>query len=160
MPGPPASVKFSEVFATSVKVVWDPPLNDGGNPITHYIVDKRETSRSNWAQVSDKIKGDTHEFNVQKLIEGHEYQFRVRAQNSWGVGEAFISNPIITKNPFSKSNLNPLFSMTMLFKTLLCLYGINPDLGVTTSCAWPMQGSSHHQRDQGSHDGQLDRTYR
>lgn len=102
MPGPPTSVKFSEVFATSVKVAWEPPLKDGGSPITHYIVDKRETSRSNWAQVSVKIECDTHEFCVPKLIEGHEYQFRIRAENSWGVGEALISNPVVARNPFSK----------------------------------------------------------
>lgn len=107
VPGPPASVKFSEVFATSMKVVWEPPLKEGGSLITHYIVDKRETSRSNWAQVSAKIICDTHELSVQKLIEGHEYQFRIRAENSSGVGEALISNPVVARNPFSKSLSNP-----------------------------------------------------
>ncbi|KAG7276487.1 hypothetical protein CRUP_033925, partial [Coryphaenoides rupestris] len=84
-----------------MKVVWEPPLKDGGSLITHYIVDKRETSRSNWAQVSAKITCDTHELSVQKLIEGHEYQFRIRAENSWGVGEALISNPVVARNPFT-----------------------------------------------------------
>lgn len=102
MPGPPASAKYVEVLASSIKLSWQPPLKDGGAPITNYIVDKRETSRTNWAQVSSKIKGDMVEFTVEKLIEGHEYQFRIRAENTWGVGDSFITNPIIAKNPFSE----------------------------------------------------------
>lgn len=76
---------------------------DGGAPISNYIVDKRETSRAIWAQVSSKIKGAVFELNVEKLIEGHEYQFRIRAENMWGVGDPLITNPVIAKNPFSES---------------------------------------------------------
>lgn len=104
VPGPPASAKYVEVFATSIKVSWEPPLKDGGAPISNYIVDKRETSRANWAQVSAKFKGDVLELNVEKLIEGHEYQFRIRAENMWGVGDPFVTNPVIAKNPFSESS--------------------------------------------------------
>ena len=78
---------------------------DGGADITNYIVDKRETSRMEWAQAAGKVREDTREFVVQRLIEGREYQLRIRAENKWGVGEAFITNPIIAKNPFSKSPL-------------------------------------------------------
>lgn len=81
---------------------WEIPLKDGGAPIRNYIVDKRETSRANWAQVSSKIKGDVLECNIEKLIEGHEYQFRIRAENMWGVGDPLITNPVIAKNPFSE----------------------------------------------------------
>lgn len=102
VPGPPASAKYVEVFATSIKVSWEAPLKDGGAPIKNYIVDKRETSRANWAQVSAKIKGDLHELNVEKLIEGHEYQFRIRAENTWGVGDPLTTSPVIAKNPFSE----------------------------------------------------------
>lgn len=83
---------------------WEPPLKDGGGSISNYIVDKRETSRANWALVSSKIKGDILELNVEKLIEGHEYQFRIRAENMWGVGDPLVTNPVIAKNPFSKSS--------------------------------------------------------
>lgn len=108
MPGPPVSSKYVEEFANSIKLSWEPPLKDGGAPITNYILDKRETSRTDWAQVSTKIKGDVLEFNVEKLIEGHEYQFRIRAENMWGVGDPFITHPAIAKNPFSESS--PSFS--------------------------------------------------
>lgn len=104
VPGPPASAKYVEVFATCIKISWEPPLKDGGAPISNYIVNKRETSRANWAQVSAKIKGNVHELNVEKLIEGREYQFRIQAENMWGVGDPLITNPIFAKNPFSESS--------------------------------------------------------
>lgn len=92
-----------EVHAISIKMSWEPPPKDGGAPIRNYIVDKRETSRANWAQVSSKVKGDLLQINVEKLIEGREYQFRIRAENTWGVGDALITSPVIAKNPFSES---------------------------------------------------------
>lgn len=82
---------------------WEAPLKDGGATISNYIVDKRETSRANWAQVSSKIKGDVLEFKVERLIEGREYQFRIRAENLWGVGDPLITGPVVAKNPFSES---------------------------------------------------------
>lgn len=93
------------MFATSIKLSWEPPLKDGGAPVTNYILDKRETSRPEWAQVAGKIKRDILEFTVAKLIEGHEYQFRIRAENTWGVGDPLITGPVIAKNPFSESLL-------------------------------------------------------
>lgn len=111
VPGPPASAKCLEVFATSIKMSWEAPLKDGGAPISNYIVDKRETSRANWAQISAKIKGNVFEINVEKLIEGHEYQFRIRAENTCGVGDALITGPVIAKNPFSESL--PPFSLRL-----------------------------------------------
>lgn len=94
-----------EVHATRIKMSWESPLKDGGAPINSYIVDKRETSRANWAQVCSKVKGDLLQINVEKLIEGREYQFRIRAENTWGVGDALVTSPVIAKNPFSE----PLF---------------------------------------------------
>lgn len=102
MPGAPVKAAYIEVNATSIKMSWEPPLKDGGAPISNYIVDKRETSRANWAQVSSKVKGDL-QINVEKLIEGREYQFRIRAENTWGVGDALVTSPVIAKNPFSES---------------------------------------------------------
>ena len=105
VPGPPIHAKFVEVFSTNIKLSWEPPLTDGDASITNYIVDKRETSRANWAQVCAKFKGETLEFNVDKLIEGREYQFRIRAENTWGVGDPLITDPVVAKNPFSESNI-------------------------------------------------------
>lgn len=93
---------------------WTAPLSDGGSPITNYVVDKRETSRANWAQVSAKISGNSTDILVERLIEGHEYQFRVRAENHYGAGDAIISDPVVARNPFSETSI--------LFFVFLCFW--------------------------------------
>lgn len=99
-------------MAETIKLSWEPPTADGGSPITNYIVDKRETSRAEWAQVSGKVSGQVTECTAQRLIEGREYQFRVRAENRFGAGDGILSDPVIARNPFSKSILDYFYCCT------------------------------------------------
>lgn len=101
-PGPPASVKTTKVFSDRVKLRWEPPLADGGSEITNYIIEKRETSRANWALVTSNIHGHITDCSVEKLIEGHEYQFRVSAENQYGVGDPVMTEPVTVKNPYGE----------------------------------------------------------
>lgn len=105
-PGPPASVKIAKVFADHVKLRWEPPLADGGSEITNYIIEKRETSRPNWALVTSNIHGHITDCSVEKLIEGHEYQFRVSAENQYGIGDPRMTDGIMVKNPYGMLQLN------------------------------------------------------
>jgi len=93
-------VKAAKVFADRVKVRWEPPLADGGSEITNYIIEKRETSRANWALVSANIQGHITDCQVDKLIEGHEYEFRVSAENQYGTGDHRMTDPVMVKNPY------------------------------------------------------------
>ncbi|NWS31010.1 TITIN protein, partial [Polioptila caerulea] len=97
-PGPPASVKIKHMYADRAMLSWEPPLEDGGSEITNYIVDKRETSRPNWAQVSANVPITS--CTVERLIEGHEYQFRICAENKYGVGDPILTEPAVAKNPY------------------------------------------------------------
>eukprot|EP00061_Rhincodon_typus_P019022 g48455.t1 len=98
-PGPPASIKVTNIYSDRVTLKWEPPLEDGGAEITNYIVDKRETSRPNWAQVTANLQ--ITQCGIEKLIEGHEYQFRVSAENKYGVGDPIITHPVVAKNPYN-----------------------------------------------------------
>lgn len=91
---------------------WEPPLEDGGSEITNYIVGKRETSRPNWAQVSATVPITS--CSVEKLIEGHEYQFRICAENKYGVGDPIFTEPAIAKNPYGRNTF--LWFFILLFK--------------------------------------------
>lgn len=71
--------------------------------MTHYIVERRETSRVVWSTVSDRHE-QTH-VTVDKLVRGNEYVFRVRGVNKFGVGEPLESEPVIAKNAFGM-NMN------------------------------------------------------
>lgn len=95
-------MKITKVFADRVKLRWEPPRADGGSEITNYIIEKRETSRANWALVTSNIHGHITDCSVEKLIEGHEYQFRVSAENQYGVGDPIMTDPVMVKNPYGE----------------------------------------------------------
>uniref|UniRef100_A0A3P9CQY4 Titin n=1 Tax=Maylandia zebra TaxID=106582 RepID=A0A3P9CQY4_9CICH len=103
-PGPPTGpIKLDEVTADSVILSWDPPQYDGGCAINNYIVEKRDTSTTNWQIVSATVARTTikegagrwmkasftniteTEFVVTGLIENQTYEFRVIAKNAAGV---------------------------------------------------------------------------
>lgn len=79
---------------------WNPPENDGCAAITHYTVEKRETSRISWALVTSKCEACS--YNVTNLIKGNEYQFRISAVNKFGVGKPLDSDPVVAQMQYSK----------------------------------------------------------
>ncbi|XP_026221094.1 titin-like [Anabas testudineus] len=99
-PGPPdGTLKVKVVSAEKCNLHWNPPLNDGGAGISHYIIEKRETSRVTWTQVEPHVEAVS--YKVTKLAPGKEYIFRVAAVNTFGVGEFLESDPFIAQNPFT-----------------------------------------------------------
>lgn len=102
-PGPPAgNINFNSITADRIVFSWEavPEFDQGGSKVTHYIVERRETSRVVWSTVSDKHE-QTH-ITVSKLVRGNEYVFRVMGVNKFGVGEPLESEPVIAKNAFGK----------------------------------------------------------
>lgn len=100
-PGPvEGPIRFTGITAEKCTVWWNPPENDGCAAITHYVVEKRETSRISWAMVTSKCEACS--FNAANLINGNEYQFRISAVNKFGVGKPLDSVPIIAQMQYSK----------------------------------------------------------
>lgn len=98
-PGPPEGpVEITGVTAEKCMLSWKPPLQDGGSDISHYVVEKRETSRLVWTVVDSNVQ--TLNCKVTKLLEGNEYIFRIMAVNKYGIGEPLESEPVLAKNPF------------------------------------------------------------
>lgn len=103
-PEPPIGpVEIGEVGETTVCLSWAPPEYDGGSPVTNYIVLKRETSTPTWSEVSTNVARST--IKVQKLTKGEEYQFRIKAENRFGVSGHIDSKPVMIKLPYSKLQL-------------------------------------------------------
>uniref|UniRef100_A0A8C5DN14 Titin n=1 Tax=Gouania willdenowi TaxID=441366 RepID=A0A8C5DN14_GOUWI len=86
-------------FVSTCTLHWTPPLNDGGDHVSHYILERRETSRVTWTIVDDHV--DAVSYKVTKLVPGKEYIFRIAAVNKFGVGEFLESDPFIAQNPFT-----------------------------------------------------------
>ncbi|XP_037071181.1 LOW QUALITY PROTEIN: twitchin-like [Pollicipes pollicipes] len=102
-PGPPEGpLEYDDVTANSVTLSWKPPSDDGGSPITGYIIEKRDkTHRGGWVPAVQYVDPkDTHAL-VPRLLEGTEYEFRVRAQNLQGVSEPLTTDKsVVARNSF------------------------------------------------------------
>lgn len=95
-------MKVSDVTKNGAKVKWEKPDDDGGKPITGYVLEKLDKATGRWMPVG-KTPADQTEMDVKGLSEGHEYQFRVRAVNEEGESEPLeTEKSIIAKNPFGK----------------------------------------------------------
>jgi titin len=83
-----------------VKLQWKPPTYDGGSPITGYMVEKRDMKRPTWTNAGKTAK-DVTEITVDKLLEGSEYLFRVKAENKKGQSEPCETKaPVVAKSPY------------------------------------------------------------
>uniref|UniRef100_A0A8C8VEL6 Titin n=1 Tax=Pelusios castaneus TaxID=367368 RepID=A0A8C8VEL6_9SAUR len=99
IPGPPTGpIKFEEVSSDFVIFSWEPPQNDGGVPISNYVVEMRQTDSTTWTELASTVIRTM--FKATHLTTGVEYQFRVKAQNRYGTGPAITSEPVIANYPF------------------------------------------------------------
>ncbi|XP_030222782.1 titin-like isoform X1 [Gadus morhua] len=99
-PGPPAGpLKVKVVSAEKCTLYWNQPMNDGGASVTHYVIEKRETSRVSWTVVEPSIESISYKVN--NLVSGKEYIFRIIPVNKYGVGEPLESDPFVAQNPFT-----------------------------------------------------------
>jgi len=83
-----------------VDLKWEVPENDGGEPITGYMVERRDVTKTAYVQ-QGKTDAKTLNLKASKLIEGTQYMFRVFAINSIGQSEpAELKEPVTAKVPF------------------------------------------------------------
>lgn len=101
---PQGPIRFDEIDATSVTISWDPPMRDGGAPISNYVVEQRDAHRPGWVPVSESVSRPTFKFD--RLTEGDEYVFRVAATNRYGTGEYLQSEVVMCKSSKCKKNIN------------------------------------------------------
>lgn len=114
-PGPPEGpIKFESISADQMTLSWLPPKDDGGSKITNYVIEKREANRRSWVHVTNEPKECI--FTVPKLLEGHEYIFRIMAQNKYGIGEPLDSEPETARN---------LFSTCIIVSNVSCSWGMS-----------------------------------
>lgn len=84
-PSPPINLKETDVGIDFVILTWEPPLKDGGSPVTHYILELCEEKSDVFTKIAT-IKA----FNLTYKVTGLKeigYYFAVSAQNDVGVSE-------------------------------------------------------------------------
>lgn len=119
---------ISRVTEEKCTVSWKIPLEDGGDSVTHYIVERRETSRLNWVIMETECK--TLSCVSSRLIKNNEYIFRVRGVNKFGPGVPLESDPVIARNAYSK--LQHFSDLKFLLTVLINHYVLRKDVGLYT----------------------------
>lgn len=119
-PGPPAEIVVSNVTEEKCTLTWQPALEDGGDAVMHYVVERRDTNRLNWVVMDAECKGLT--CDITRLFKNCEYLFRVRGVNKYGQGPALQSDAIIARNNFSKYIIFLFSSFSMKHKySAMCI---------------------------------------
>lgn len=86
-PGAPDAPEVSKITKDQMVVMWCSPDYDGGKPISGYILEKKEEHAVRWAPVTKSPIAGT-QMTVTGLLPNHNYQYRVKAENEIGVGDA------------------------------------------------------------------------
>ena len=84
----PVPVQPRDLGSTSdsITIQWTRPRNDGGSPITGYVIEKRKVGGGGWSKARHVFVPSQTPTNVRVVVTGLEenceYQFRVAAVNA------------------------------------------------------------------------------
>ena len=108
VPSRPGQPQVVEQTDASVTVTWDAPAWDGGCPLLHYIIERREMRGPRWVRVQ-KSAVASPPYTAGDLLPASCYQFRVYACNVVGVGEPSQMSKVIA---CTKTGTNQLVSFS------------------------------------------------
>ena len=94
-------MSVSEIFSTSCLLSWQDPEDDGGTPLTAFIIERQNLEvKDKWEEVGETAV-DKHSFKCDKLAEGKKYRFRVRAVNKIGPSPpGDLEDTVLAKDPW------------------------------------------------------------
>jgi hypothetical protein len=107
---PSGAVEVDKVTPTGACVSWKKPKDDGGSPITGYVVLKKDVEKDYWSpcgKVTGKMANVMKELEceVSDLIENFVYVFQVIASNALGDSPPLMSMaPTIAKHALDPPN--------------------------------------------------------
>lgn len=79
---------------------WNKPKDDGGLPITGYLVEKMDTATGKWVPAGF-VEPTKTEHKIHGLEPNRKYHFRVKALNDEGESEPLETDAaIVAKNPY------------------------------------------------------------
>lgn len=107
VPSPPRDVDVNEIFQDSCVVSFKPSKDDGGTPITKYVIERLDLSlKAQWDNVGEVMPGEKCSYKVQDLVAKKEYKFRIRAVNKLGSSEpAMFGKPVLAKDPWGNVSI-------------------------------------------------------
>lgn len=100
-PGKPEGpLEVHDVHKEGCKLKWKKPKDDGGLPITGYVVEKQDAQTGRWVPAGF-VDGDKTDHEITGLEPNKKYNFRVKAVNEEGESEPLESDGTVhAKNPY------------------------------------------------------------
>ncbi|XP_029691129.1 kalirin isoform X2 [Takifugu rubripes] len=93
IPAAPGRPVAQEASSSAVMVHWAPPASSTHCVVSNYSVEYRQEDSLLWQQVASSREECVQ---IDALIPGGHYQFRVRASNPWGVGPPSEPSNMVT----------------------------------------------------------------
>ncbi len=94
VPDPPKDLKVSDIGRDTLTLTWSPG-NDGGSEIINYIIEKCPTTGDRWIRAAQTSEP---QYTVMSLFGKTKYQFRVIAENQFGLSAPSVpTDPVTTK---------------------------------------------------------------
>lgn len=84
--GPPTNVVATPDGDSAIDISWDPPLDDGGSPITRYDVQWSADGASGWRNAGSTPDAETTTLKNTGMTFGTTRYYRVAARNSVSLG--------------------------------------------------------------------------
>ena len=108
----PVPVQPRDLGSTSdsITIQWTRPRNDGGSPITGYVIEKRKVGGGGWSKACHAVVSDVN-YKVTGLEENCEYEFKVAAVNAAGQGPWSPPSGLATDSVF--------FSVYLLYEKII-----------------------------------------
>lgn len=89
-PQPP--IEIVEGSLSAIEFKWRTPKDDGGCPITNYLVERQQLGRNTWTKIGE-IPGQAS-YRDTDVDGGRKYTYRVRAKNSEGTSDTMETDDI------------------------------------------------------------------
>merc|ERR1719317_1541233 len=102
---PSGQLAVSDIKAKSLKLNWNSPI-DHRTKVDGYVIEMKDPKTHKWAKVAE-VPSDTHDYPVNNLKEGEEYQFRVMSKNDQGLSPPLESAPITPLSPGEAPKVDP-----------------------------------------------------
>ncbi|KAK3574167.1 hypothetical protein QTP86_003453 [Hemibagrus guttatus] len=92
-PSPPQGpIEVVESSLSAIEFKWRPPKDDGGCPVTNYILERRQVGRNTWTKIGEISAQPA--YRDTDIDRGRKYCYRISAKNSEGISDFMVTDDI------------------------------------------------------------------